>query len=265
MHQQADDQGRRIRRSIRIRLATVIGCAMVLLGCGSLPPVEEWTWTLDGSNDPNSPEWYSGKSDHTGHIQWTCPTALGTDVGLLAGLRGYPKDRGSDRFMARLDVTCRQYTHFAPSFTQVPPPNGQERTVSMTSSTNFITEDSEGHMLAIDQVPIGLIVYHDGKKHVKNLQIIWGTEENGVIEGYVNWNAGTSNTWQITPPTITRYPGVEFRLATGGPFSYNPLNNRKDLLCPSQRVLAGLAVRQNDKGKIRRVYLRCRLLTNNQP
>ena len=248
---------------IRI-LVSAIGIAL-LGGCGSLPPVEEWTWTLDGSNDPGSPGWYSGKSDHIQHTERNCDASLPTDVALLAGLRGYAKDKGSDRFMARLDITCRQYTHFAPSFTQVPPPNGLEETYTMTPSDNFVEEDSGRHTLAIDQVPIGLIVYHDGKKHVKNLQLIWGTEDNGVIEGYVNWNAGTSNTWQITPPTITKYPGVEFRLAVGGPLSHNPANKRRDLLCPSQRVLAGIAVRQNDKGKIRRIDLKCRLLTNNQP
>ena len=144
-----------------------------------------------------------------------CPEDLGEPNALLVGVTGYRRDRGSDQFMSRLIVRCRKYVSRAPRFTQIPPPNGPQLSEELTITDNYVSANAENRTLTINQIPIGVIAYHDNKRHLKNIQLIHGSEENGVLVAYVSWR---DRSYAVTEGTVSNYPGagaLRFGLAGG--------------------------------------------------
>jgi len=238
-----------------LRLPAIIAVATLMIsGCTSLDDQSDWRWSVIGPTNPV--DWSTSKASGLTPLSVNCTTLSGGDQhSLLAGVAGFKeRSRNADRFIASLNVDCIKYVEFGGRYVQFSARDTDISTTTLTNNLTFRTSSGEIPIrLEGRQVPIGMIVYHHGKKYVMNLQIIWGLEENGVVSDYRDWSDN------YTGATLTDYPQVP-RLTLAPPFG---VNRSRSLVCPSQNVIKGLRITQSSNGKIRSVGLDCQLLTNN--
>ncbi|MFK7847137.1 MAG: hypothetical protein AB8G77_17675 [Rhodothermales bacterium] len=219
---------------------------LVTSGCRTLEPT---TWQLDSTVN-NTVDWDTNKDQNAPVLSLNCVDEFGAHH-LLSGLKGFKEPSSNlDRFIASLDIDCIKHIEFGGKYVQ--DPNAEVNTTTLTTELNFRTTSGE-QSIAVEplQYPVGLMVSHNRKNYISNLQFIFVTEEQGILTDYLDPGSTTS--------TITDYPdGNGFRLWGTSPKGVN-------LICGSQQVLTGLRIRPDpSNGKIRMIGLDCQVLRRDE-
>ncbi len=219
---------------------------LIFQSCQSTEPV---TWILEPSID-FSEMWETNKDVNEPILSLNCVNEFGSNH-LMTGLAGFKEPATNlDRFMARLIVDCVEHIEFGGKYLHRPV-DEQNPTV-LTTYLSFRTGSSEQPIdLESGQLPIGLAVTHTNNNYVKNLQLLYVTEDQGILTDYTDP--------AFTAETITDYPAHP-RLQLVGSQPHISF-----LQCGSQEVMTGIRVRQNSSnGKIRMVGIHCQLLRRDE-
>ena len=222
------------RSSLVIFSLLAAGCAAAPLDDG-LGTTQDALWTI-GAASGSPPEWDSNVStDLSGWSSVTCNQTYGNDY-IVTELTGFPQKGSLDLYLARLEVTCGEYTNQGVELTD----DGVEQHALLVSSS-YKNEPQVSANLNFwrPSYAAGVkIATNLGDGYVQNLEILF---VHPTLYGLGNYGTPGEAGW-ITP------------------FGYD--GNDHVLICPDQYVMTGIAAQTSTgSGKIRRLKIYCRPLT----